>query len=86
MAAEHVEEPIKPEVAGHIVEAMGAPTLPPPATLAVSMGITQGQQWPDGSGKNRHPRDRATSHGRAGQQAAVTAVHRTGRPQMPHSS
>ncbi len=45
-----------------------------------------GQQWPDGNGKRRHPKERGIAHGRLGHEAAVTAVHRTSRPQMPHSS
>jgi hypothetical protein len=45
-----------------------------------------GHQWPDGNGKHRHPKDRGSSRGRVGQGAAVTAIHRTSRPQMPHSS
>jgi hypothetical protein len=44
----------------------------------------QGQQWPDGSGKHRHPKDRDTARGRHGQQVAAAAMHRQSRPQMPH--
>ena len=44
----------------------------------------QGQQWPDGSGKHRHPKDRDAARGRQGQQVAAGAIHRQSRPQMPH--
>lgn len=76
---------IKPEVADHLAAAMDAPVAPGPAAVG---GVPFAQQggWPDGLGKRRHPKDRASGHGRMGHEAAVTAVHRTGRPQMPHSS
>ncbi|MBT2515403.1 hypothetical protein [Arthrobacter sp. ISL-30] len=86
MAEYRVGGQIKPEIASHLVQAMGSQELPAPATLSVTPDLQQGRQWPDGTGKHRHPPDRAQSHGRVGQQAAVTAVHRTSRPQMPHSS
>jgi hypothetical protein len=86
MAAKHVAQQIKSEVASHLVESMDTAPMPAPATVAMTLASSQGQAWPDGSGKTRHPKERGTNHGRAGQQAAVTAVHRTGRPQMPHSS
>ncbi|MFH5879610.1 hypothetical protein [Arthrobacter sp. NA-172] len=87
MAAKHVAQQINSEVAGrHLVESMETPLMPAPATVAATLGSSQGTSWPDGSGKTKHPKERGTNHGRAGQQAAVTAVHRTGRPQMPHSS
>lgn len=86
MAAKHVEQQINPEVASHLVESMDKAPMPAPATVAMALGSTQGTAWPDGSGKTRHPKGRGASHGRVGQQAAVTAVHRTSRPQMPHSS
>ncbi len=75
--------PIEPEVASHLAESMDevpAPELdrqvPPPAS--------GGQQWPDGSGKHRHPKDRDSARGRQGQQVAEAATHRTSRPQLPH--
>lgn len=86
MSSKHVAQHIDSEVASHLVEAMDMAPMPAPATVAVTLGSTQGPAWPDGSGKSRHPKDRGASHGRVGQQAAVTAVHRTSRPQMPHSS
>ncbi|WP_426005458.1 hypothetical protein ACPFL9_01735 [Paenarthrobacter sp. NyZ202] len=86
MAAKHEAENIDPEVANHLVESMDMAPMPEPATLAVALGGTPGNQWPDGNGKRRHPKDREQAHGRMGQGAAVTAVHRTSRPQMPHSS
>ena len=85
MAEDHSGEELNPEVASHLAEAMDqAPGpepvrhLPPPAP--------EGQQWPDGSGKHRHPKEHDIKPGRAGHEAAVNAVHRTGRPDMPHSS
>lgn len=85
MAEDHSGGGISPEVASHLAAAMDqAPgpgpvrRLPPPAT--------EGQRWPDGSGKHRHPKERDIRTGRAGHEAAVNAVHRTGRPEMPHSS
>jgi hypothetical protein len=86
MAAKHEEPQINSEVASHLVESMDKAPTPAPETVATALGSTQGPAWPDGSGKTRHPKDRGASHGRVSQQAAVTAVHRTSRPQMPHSS
>jgi hypothetical protein len=77
---------IKPEVASHLAESMDRPPLPTPETIAVTSAMGGGHQWPDGNGKHRHPKDRGNNRGRMGQEAAVTAVHRTSRPQMPHSS
>lgn len=83
------EEPsqfhLNPEVADHLAAAMDAPVAPGPAA-AGGVPLAQQSGWPDGTGKRRHPKDRAAGHGRMGHEAAVTAVHRTGRPQMPHSS
>ncbi|BCW04093.1 hypothetical protein [Arthrobacter sp. NtRootA1] len=86
MTANNQAENIDPEVASHLVEAMDMAPMPEPASIDVSLGLDQEQHWPDGSGKRRHPKDRDQAHGRMGQGAAVTAVHRTSRPQMPHSS
>jgi len=75
---------LEPELASHLAESMDevpAPEMPAPAGPADG-----GKQWPDGNGKRRHPKERDLAHGRTGHEAAVTAVHRTGRPQMPHSS
>lgn len=77
---------IKPEVAGHLAAGMEKPAVPGPATIAVTMAMAGGRNWPDGTGKKRHPKEQNAMHGRAGHEAAVTAVHRTSRPQMPHSS
>ncbi|MDP9890621.1 hypothetical protein [Pseudarthrobacter enclensis] len=76
---------LKPEVADHLAAAMDAAAAPGPAAIG---GVPLAQQggWPDGYGKRRHPKDDGAGHGRMGHEAAVTAVHRTGRPQMPHSS
>jgi hypothetical protein len=85
MAEHHPVDGIEPEVASHLAETMDeapgpepAHHLPPPAS--------EGQQWPDGSGKHRHPKEHDAKHGRPGQEAAVNAVHRTGKPDVPHSS
>ncbi|MFJ5956184.1 hypothetical protein ACIQC5_09515 [Paenarthrobacter sp. NPDC092416] len=86
MTANHAAENINPEVASHLVESMDMAPMPEPATIAVAMSMDKGQEWPDGNGKRRHPKERDLGHGRVGQNAAVTAVHRTSRPQMPHSS
>jgi hypothetical protein len=77
---------IKPEVAAHLAESMERPALPTPETLAVTSAMGGAKQWPDGNGKRRHTREHGASPGRLGQGAAVTAIHRTSRPQMPHSS
>lgn len=86
MAEKHAGARIEPEVADHLAAAMDTPSMPDPATIAVTAAMTGERHWPDGSGKRRHPKERYTGHGRVGHEAAVTAVHRTGRPQMPHSS
>ncbi|WP_458107811.1 hypothetical protein M1D51_20290 [Arthrobacter sp. R3-55] len=86
MTANHESERINPEVASHLVESMGLAPMPEPTTIAIALGADQSKQWPDGNGKRRHPKDRDQAHGRMGQGAAVTAIHRTSRPQMPHSS
>ncbi|WP_255771463.1 hypothetical protein [Pseudarthrobacter sulfonivorans] len=86
MAEQHAAPRIEPEVADHLAAAMDVQSTPGPATIAVTKAMAGEQHWPDGNGKIRHPKDRDTGQGRAGHEAAVTAVHRTGRPQMPHSS
>lgn len=86
MLAKRVEQHIDSEVAGHLVESMDRAPMPAPATVSMALGPSQGPAWPDVSGKTKNPKDRGASHGRVGQQAAVTAIHRTSRPQMPHSS
>lgn len=86
MAEQHVGAKIEPEVASHIAAAMDKPSMPGVATIAVTTAMAGEQQWPDGNGKRRHPKERGTGQGRMGHEAAVTAVHRTSRPQLPHSS
>ncbi|WP_066287568.1 hypothetical protein [Arthrobacter sp. B6] len=86
MAENQTGSRIQPEIADHLVAAMDTPAMPGPATIAVTTAMAGEQRWPDGNGKRRHPKERGSAHGRMGQEAAVTAVHRTGRPQMPHSS
>jgi hypothetical protein len=76
---------IKPELADHLAAAMNTPDLPGPA-VAGATGMPQQNAWPDGNGKRRHSKERGSGLGRMGHEAAVTAVHRTSRPQMPHSS
>ena len=85
--AEHKHEPsINPEVADHLAAAMDTPDLPGAAAPLSPLGAGGQRSWPDGNGKRRHPKERGMSHGQMGQGAAVTAIHRTSRPQMPHSS
>ncbi|WP_285241059.1 hypothetical protein [Pseudarthrobacter sp. MEB009] len=85
MADENRTQHLAPEVADHLTAAMDAPAAPGPA--AAGTAEMPGQNaWPDGNGKKRHPKDRGSGHGRMGHEAPVTAVHRTSRPQMPHSS
>ncbi|WP_142059083.1 MULTISPECIES: hypothetical protein [unclassified Pseudarthrobacter] len=86
MADEITRKNLAPEVADHLAEAMKAPDMPSAEAPAVSMDSGAAGSWPDGNGKRRHPKERGAGHGRMGQGAAVTAVHRTSRPQMPHSS
>ncbi|HEY8699810.1 MAG TPA: hypothetical protein VIM08_02430 [Arthrobacter sp.] len=86
MADKHTEAKIEPEVASHLAAAMETPPAPGPATYAGTGMLAGEQHWPDGNGKKRHPKERGAEHGRMGHEAAVTAIHRTGRPQMPHSS
>lgn len=85
MAEKHPGGKIEPEIASHLVESMGEVPAPEAAPATGSVAGA-GQQWPDGNGKRRHPKERGSAHGRPGHETAVTAVHRTGRPQMPHSS
>jgi hypothetical protein len=86
MADEITGKNLAPEVADHLAEAMKAPDMPSAAAPVAPMGAGGPGTWPDGNGKRRHPKERASGNGRTGQGAAVTAVHRTSRPQMPHSS
>ncbi|MFF2030991.1 hypothetical protein [Arthrobacter sp. NPDC058192] len=73
---------VQPEVASHLAQSMAE--APGPELGRVLPSAAQGQQWPDGSGKHRHPKDRDTARGRQGQQVAAAATHRQSRPQMPH--
>ena len=86
MAKQNAGAKIKPEVADHLATAMNSQSMPGPATIAVTTSMAGEQHWPDGNGKRRHPKERGLGHSQVGNDAAVTAVHRTGRPQMPHSS
>ena len=86
MADENMEKQTKPEVASHLAEAMNTPDMPGAEAPIAPMAGTGQRTWPDGYGKRRHPKERDAGHGRMGQGAAVTAIHRTSRPQMPHSS
>ncbi|MGX1162683.1 hypothetical protein FBY31_3255 [Arthrobacter sp. SLBN-100] len=86
MADEITGKKLAPEVAQHLAEAMKAPDMPGAAAPISPMGAGGPSIWPEGSGKRRHPKERGSGHGRMGEAAAVTAVHRTSRPQMPHSS
>ncbi|MET1089027.1 MAG: hypothetical protein ABWY04_18235 [Arthrobacter sp.] len=86
MADENTGKNLAAEVADHLAEAMKAPDKPGAAAPISPSGAAAASTWPDGDGKRRHPKERGSAHGRTGQGAAVTAVHRTSRPQMPHSS
>jgi hypothetical protein len=86
MAKQNAGARIEPEVADHLAAGMDDQSMPGPATIAVTTAMAGEQHWPDGNGKRRHPKERGSGHGQVGNEAAVTAVHRTGRPQMPHSS
>lgn len=85
MAGHHFGEKIDPEVASHLAAAMDQAPGPEQARR-LPLPATEGQRWPDGNGKHRHLKDQGIRTGRAGHEAAVNAVHRTGRPEMPHSS
>ncbi|MHC6594308.1 hypothetical protein [Arthrobacter sp. C152] len=85
MGEENNQQRIRPELADHLAAAMNASAAPGPAATG-AVPVAQQSAWPDGGGKRRHPKEQSAGHGRMGHEAAVTAVHRTGRPQMPHSS
>lgn len=79
---------LDPELARHLAESMQAQmAASPPAPPG---GGSQGREAaPPGEARGHrldHSHDQFVAHGRAGQEAAVTAVHRTRRPQMKHSS
>lgn len=85
MAEHYSGKGINPEIAGHLLAAMEQ--VPGPQPLQHFLPHAAGdQRWPDGNGKHRHLKERDTRAGRAGHEAAVNAVHRTGRPELPHSS
>lgn len=86
MADDNMKKHINPEVASHLAKAMHTPDMPGAEAPLAPMAGPGPRTWPDGNGKRRHPKERDASHGRMGQGAAVTAIHRTSRPQMPHSS
>jgi hypothetical protein len=86
MADQKPKSSINPEIADHLAAAMDAPDLPGAAAPLSPAGAGGQRAWPDGNGKRRHPKERGAAHGQMGQGAAVTAIHRTSRPQMPHSS
>ncbi|QCO96654.1 hypothetical protein FCN77_01630 [Arthrobacter sp. 24S4-2] len=81
MAEKNPEGHLEPELASHLAESMDE--VPAPELTAPAGPANGGQQWPDGSGKHKHPKDRATLHGRD-HETAVGAIHRTSRPQLPH--
>jgi len=85
MAEYRFGEEIEPEVAKHLAGSMGEAPGPEPKRMELPTA-PEGTQWPDGNGKRRHPKDSSSAHGRMGHEAAVTAVHRTARPDVPHSS
>lgn len=86
MAKQNFGSSIEPEVVHHLAAAMEEHPTPGPESTAVTTALAGEQHWPDGNGKHRHPKDRGAGHSQVANEAAVTATHRTGRPQMPHSS
>jgi hypothetical protein len=85
MAEHRFGDEIEPELANHLMGSMGEAPGPEPKRPAPPTA-SGGTQWPDGSGKRRHPKDNDAARGRAGQEAAAAAVHRTARPDVRHSS
>ncbi|WP_427134603.1 hypothetical protein [Pseudarthrobacter sp. S9] len=83
MADHHHGEEIEPDVASHLAESIDEAPGPEPVHHAPP-ATSQGQQWPDGMGKHRHPKDRDAVRGRQGNETAEAATHRTSRPQLPH--
>jgi len=87
--AEH--EPTPAGLDGEIVQKMTASLDGLAAVPQISLGSSAGggdsarPVWPDGNGKHRHPKDHFSNPGRSSNAAGVNAVHRTSRPQMPHS-
>ena len=85
MAEHHAGDRIEPGVASHLAESMD--DAPGPENIRPAPPTSSdGQQWPDGNGKHRHPKEHDVKHGRPGQGAAVNAVHRITPPDTPHSS
>jgi hypothetical protein len=85
MAEDQFADGIDPKVASHLAESMDE--APGPETKRPSPPTAaDGQQWPDGSGKHRHPKEHDVQRGRLGHEAAVNAVHRITPPDTPHSS
>ncbi|MGG5174819.1 hypothetical protein ACQQCD_07335 [Pseudarthrobacter sp. J1763] len=78
---------IPDDVANHLGEAISmsnSPTAPPVSEAKPK--LPEAQHWPDGNGKHKHPNDHLDSHGRSSGGAGANAIHRTSRPQMPHSN
>ncbi|MEO5993549.1 MAG: hypothetical protein ABIP92_08395 [Arthrobacter sp.] len=83
MADHHSKDEIEPEVAGHLAESMDE--VPGPESKRPEpQSPDDGHEWPDGSGKHRHPKDHDVVRGQQGQQVADAAIHRQSRPQVPH--
>jgi hypothetical protein len=83
MADHQSKKDIEPDIASHLAESMDQ--VPAPEGKRPEMpGAAEGHEWPDGSGKHRHPKDRDVVRGQQGQQVAEAAIHRQSRPQIPH--
>ncbi|MDP5226364.1 MULTISPECIES: hypothetical protein [Arthrobacter] len=86
--AEHESTPaaLDADTAARLAASMNGNSAAPAADAGTPTNGSSGQgPWPDGNGKHKHPREHADNPGRSAQAAAVNAVHRTSRPQMPHS-
>ncbi|MFJ3958054.1 hypothetical protein [Arthrobacter sp. NPDC090010] len=86
--AEHESTPaaLDADTAARLAASMDGGAAAPVAetTLPGAAGSGKGP-WPDGQGKHKHPREHLNNPGRSAKAAGANAVHRTSRPQMPHS-
>ncbi|MEE2523579.1 hypothetical protein V1639_16205 [Pseudarthrobacter sp. J75] len=79
---------LNPELAEHLAESMKAQMTVAPPAEAGGMGQPKAAVSNGDAKRHRHEHghDQFVAHSRPGNEAAVTAVHRTSRPQMKHSS
>jgi len=86
--ADHESTPaaLDADTAARLAESMSGSTAAPAADAGAPTNGSGGQgPWPDGNGKHKHPREHLDNPGRSAKGAGANAVHRTSRPQMPHS-